>query len=222
MLTVESLEKKYKTGSEVLHVLRDVNLSVEDGQSVVISGESGSGKTTLLNCIGGLDTCSGGRIAVRALEITALSEDELTDYRSCTIGFVFQFHFLLRDFTALENVMMPAYLASRASSGAKARAARLLQEVGLQERMGHYPGELSGGERQRVAVARALMNDPPLILADEPTGNLDEKNSSLVENLLFEVVATHRKTLLVVTHDRSLAARSDRRLELTHGVLQEH
>jgi lipoprotein-releasing system ATP-binding protein len=219
LLTTRSLKKNYRSGSETLEVLRDVNLSVEEGRTVVITGESGCGKTSLLSLIGGLDTPTAGQIFLREKDITSLSEDELSDYRRDTIGFIFQFHFLLRDFTALENIMMPSYIAGESSDVAKTKAEELIDSVGLAARSHHYPVELSGGERQRVAVARALVNDPAIILADEPTGNLDERNSKVVENLLFELVERYKKTLVVVTHDRALARLSDRQFELVHGVL---
>ena len=219
LLTTRSLKKNYRSGSETLEVLRDVNLSVEEGRTVVITGESGCGKTSLLSLIGGLDTPTAGQIFLREKDITSLSEDELSDYRRDTIGFIFQFHFLLRDFTALENIMMPSYIAGESSDVAKTKAEELIDSVGLAARSHHYPVELSGGERQRVAVARALVNDPAIILADEPTGNLDERNSKVVENLLFELVERYKKTLVVVTHDRALARLSDRHFELVHGVL---
>jgi lipoprotein-releasing system ATP-binding protein len=148
-----------------------------------------------------------------------LDEDELTGYRNRTIGFIFQFHFLLKDFDALENVLMPAYLRANKLGQARNRAINLLKEVGLEKRAHHFPSELSGGERQRVAVARALMNDPGLILADEPTGNLDERNSSIVEELLFELVEKYRKTLLLMTHDKYIAGKAHEQYELLHGEL---
>lgn len=219
LLTTRSLKKIYRTGSETLEVLRDVNLSVDAGSTVVITGESGCGKTSLLSLIGGLDTPTAGQIFLREDDITSLSEDELSVYRRDTIGFIFQFHFLLRDFTAVENIMMPAYIAGESPAAATRKAEELMESVGLAARSDHYPVELSGGERQRVAVARALVNDPAIILADEPTGNLDEKNSKVVENLLFELVGKYKKTLVLVTHDRGLARLSDRHFELVHGVL---
>jgi lipoprotein-releasing system ATP-binding protein len=209
--------KTFLTGAEELHILTDVNLSVAPGQTVVITGESGSGKSTLLNLIGGLDTPSGGTIEAAGYRVDALPESGLTRYRSRVVGLVFQFHFLLKDFTALENVMMPAFMSGSSREEANARAAQLLADVGLSDRTDHFPGQLSGGERQRVAVARALINDPEIILADEPTGNLDEGNSRTVENILFELVREYGKTLLLVTHDESLAGRGEHHLHLVHG-----
>ena len=219
VLSVHSLKKSYQTGTETIRVLRDVNLSVDAGTTVVITGESGCGKTSLLGLIGGLDSPTGGQIFIESREISALSEEELSEYRSRTIGFIFQFHFLLKDFTALENVMMPSFIIGENRGVARHRAEELIESVGLAARAQHYPVELSGGERQRIAVARALVNNPAIILADEPTGNLDEKNSRIVEDLLFELVHKYGKTLVVVTHDRGLARVGDRHFELSHGVL---
>jgi lipoprotein-releasing system ATP-binding protein len=220
LLTTRSLKKHYQTGSEILEVLRNVNLSVDAGSTVVITGESGCGKTSLLSLIGGLDTPTSGQIYVGDEEITTLREEALSDYRRDMVGFIFQFHFLLRDFTALENIMMPAYIAGEKPKAAVRKARELIESVGLSARAHHYPVELSGGERQRVAVARALVNEPSIILADEPTGNLDERNSKVVEDLLFDLVRKYKKTLVLVTHDRGLARLSDRHFELVHGVLQ--
>jgi len=220
ILSLRSVKKVFRTGGEDLTVLSDVSLSVEEGTTLVVSGESGSGKSTLLNLIGGLDVVSSGSISYRGWEITGRSEAELTEMRKHQLGFIFQFHYLLKDFTALENVLMPATIRGLPLKAARLRAEELLREVGLKPRMCHYPHQLSGGERQRVAVARALMNDPGLILADEPTGNLDEKNSSLVQSMLFNLVDHYRKTMILVTHDNELAAAGDRRHVLEHGVLR--
>jgi lipoprotein-releasing system ATP-binding protein len=184
-----------------------------------VTGESGSGKSTLLSIVGGLDRPTGGTVAVDGTEVTTLDETALSVYRSRHVGFIFQFHFLLHDFTALENLLIPGMLAARSAAGTRERARELLSDVGLAGRAGAYPLELSGGERQRVAVARALMNRPRLILADEPTGNLDERNARLVEDLLFPLVAREGCVLLLATHDRALAARAGRRFELAGGIL---
>jgi lipoprotein-releasing system ATP-binding protein len=186
---------------------------------VAITGESGCGKSTLLNLVGGLDYPTAGRITVGDMEIAEMGEDELSRYRNRHVGFIFQFHFLLRDFTAVENVVMPAMVGGGRMARLRTRGERLLSEVGLSRRKDAYPHELSGGERQRVAVARALMNEPLLILADEPTGNLDEGNSAVVQDLLFGLVRTHGRTMILVTHDRGIAARADRRFALTGGEL---
>ena len=221
LLKIDSLFKSFHTGSETVEVLRGIDLGISEGSTVVISGESGSGKTTLLNLAGGLDHPSSGCVHVKGREISRLGENELTGYRNQTVGFIFQFHFLLGDFTAHENVLIPTLLGSRPLKRSRERAGELLSAVGLSDRLNHYPAELSGGERQRVAVARALINDPEIILADEPTGNLDERNSAVVADLLFELVRRFGKTMLLVSHDRKLAERADRNLELAHGKLVE-
>jgi lipoprotein-releasing system ATP-binding protein len=221
ILDIEALAKSYRTGSETVVVLRDINLRVEEGTTVIITGESGSGKTTLLNLTGGLDYPTSGSIRIDGREISRLDEDALAQYRKLTVGFIFQFHFLLADFTAVENVMLPAMLQGANRSRIMDSAAELLGEVGMDNRLHHFPNQLSGGERQRVAVARALMNDPRIILADEPVGNLDERNSGVVIDLLFDLVGRHGKTLLLVTHDRRLQERADRSYDLIHGKLVE-
>ena len=220
ILDIISLKKIFQTGSEDLTVFKEVNFSVDEGTTVVVSGESGSGKSTLLNLIGGLDSVTSGRILFRDMDITLQSESELTYYRGKELGFIFQFHYLLKDFTALENVLMPAYISGNLKKQARIRAERLLVEVGLRERKDHYPVQLSGGERQRVAVARALMNNPNVLLADEPTGNLDEGNSNAVQDILFELVSEYGKTMILVTHDTELAGYGDSRYVLEHGVLR--
>ena len=219
LVAIASLAKVYETPAERLSVLRDVNLAVAEATIVAITGESGCGKSTLLNLVGGLDYPTSGRVVVSGIEVSALPEIELSRYRNTGVGFIFQFHFLLRDFTALENVMMPALVGRRPARELRERARRLLSDVRLDQRADAYPLELSGGERQRVAVARALVNDPPLILADEPTGNLDEKNARIVEELLFELVRKYSRTMMLVTHDTGLAGRADRSLVLGGGVL---
>lgn len=209
IVEIRNLEKTYVTDSERLTVLKNLDLSVEEGCKTVITGESGSGKSTLLNIIGGIDCATSGTVTAGGRDITALSEDAQAEYRSAFLGFVFQFHYLLKDFTALENVYLPAYMAGVSRKAAAAKAERLLADVGLSGRASHLPSQLSGGERQRVAVARALVNDPALILADEPTGNLDPANAELIGALLFSMVEKYRKTLILVTHDRNLAKKSD-------------
>jgi lipoprotein-releasing system ATP-binding protein len=220
ILEADGLKKTFRSGLEDLVVLDGVTLEVSEGSTVVISGESGSGKSTLLNLLGGLDAPSAGRIRFRDLEVTGRSEAELMEYRARSLGFIFQLHFLLKDFTALENVLLPGLIVGQPPGQARERAERLLAQVGLARRRQHYPAELSGGERQRVAVARALMNDPELILADEPTGNLDERSSSQVRELLFSLKAEYRKTLILVTHASELAAAGDRHYVLEHGRLR--
>ena len=219
ILHINSIKKEFFTGHEKIEVLKDINLVVTQGTTVLITGESGSGKTTLLNLIAGMDSPTSGKILIRGIEVTALTEEELTQFRRNTIGIIFQFHFLLKGFNALENVMMPAFIAGIPGKKAKKRAEQLLNDVNLLHRKNHYLVQLSGGERQRVAVARSLMNDPDIIIADEPTGNLDEKNSKNVEDILFDLVKRYNKTLLLVTHDRNLAGRGNRHFAIEHGVL---
>jgi lipoprotein-releasing system ATP-binding protein len=218
-VTVTGLAKVYQTPAERLDVLRGIDLSVREATTVAVTGESGCGKSTLLNLVGGLDRPTAGRVRVGAVEVTGLDETALSRYRNRDVGFIFQFHFLLKDFTALENVMIPAMIGSRDPRALRARARGLLAEVGLERRGDAYPVELSGGERQRVAVARALVNEPALILADEPTGNLDEDNARMVEEILLGLVRSHGRTMILVTHDKALAARVDRRLVLAGGRL---
>ncbi len=205
LLSVAALTKEYPSGSERLLVLNGVDLELAEGETVIITGESGSGKSTLLNLLGGLDSASSGRILLDGIDLTRQPEESLAGLRSRRIGFIFQLHFLLKDFTALENMLLPALIEGRTLRQARARAEALLERVGLAARGHHYPSELSGGERQRVAVARALVNDPPLILADEPTGNLDERNAGGVRELLFGLVDELGKSLVLVTHDSTLA-----------------
>jgi lipoprotein-releasing system ATP-binding protein len=219
LLSVRSLVRFFRAGGETLEVLRGVDLEVGGPASIAVTGESGSGKSTLLSLVGGLDRPTGGAVVVDGTDITTLDETALSAYRSRHVGFVFQFHFLLHDFTAFENLLIPGMLAARSAAGTRDRARELLDDVGLASRAGAYPLELSGGERQRVAVARALMNRPRLILADEPTGNLDERNARMVEDLLFPLVAREGCVLLLATHDRALSARAERCYELAGGVL---
>ena len=217
---IENLEKTYVSTGETLTVLKALDLSVEEGSKVVITGESGCVKSTLLNIIGGIDSATSGIVRSGGRDITALDENAQADYRSHFLGFVFQFHYLLKDFTALENVYLPAYMAGLSKKDAISRAERLLEDVGLQDRLHHLPSELSGGERQRAAVARALINDPHLILADEPTGNLDPVNAEIVGNLLFSIADKYRKTLIMVTHDQNLAAKGSVRYSIAGGKLE--
>ena len=217
---IENLEKTYVSTGETLTVLKALDLSVEEGSKVVITGESGCGKSTLLNIIGGIDSATSGIVRSGGRDITSLDENAQADYRSHFLGFVFQFHYLLKDFTALENVYLPAYMAGVSKKDAISRAERLLEDVGLQDRLHHLPSELSGGERQRAAVARALINDPHLILADEPTGNLDPVNAEIVGNLLFSIADKYRKTLIMVTHDQNLAAKGSVRYSIAGGKLE--
>ncbi|MBN1686988.1 MAG: ABC transporter ATP-binding protein [Spirochaetales bacterium] len=221
ILELSGVVKTYSNGPERLPILKGLNFSSPAGVTSVILGESGSGKSTLLNLIGGLDKPDEGRVIVKGSDVTALSEDKLSVFRSRSVGFVFQFHYLISDFDAVENVMLPAYMTGTPRKLAERRAEELLRSVRMAERLRHYPHQLSGGERQRVAVARALINEPDILLADEPTGNLDEKNSDAVEELIFSLAETFGKTLVLVTHDANLAKRGNFRYLLHDGMLVE-
>lgn len=220
VVSIKNVEKTYVTESEKLTVLKNCNLEVEQGKKIVIIGESGSGKSTLLNIIGGIDTITKGFVQAGKYKVSELKEKELSEYRSKYLGLIFQFHYLLKDFTALENVYMPALILGTPKKQAIEKAKSLLFDVGVSERMNHLPSQLSGGERQRVAVARALINEPSLILADEPTGNLDPTNAVLIGDLLFGMVEKYKKTLLLVTHDLKLAQNGDEIYKIVDGALQ--
>lgn len=220
ILTIKNLEKVYVTDSEKLTVLKGLNLTVDEGSKIAIVGESGSGKSTLLNIIGGIDNATSGSVQAGDWEVTNLSEVKMSEYRSHFLGLIFQFHYLLKDFTALENVYMPALIAGLSKKEAIERAKALLSDVGISDRINHLPSQLSGGERQRVAVARALINDPSLILADEPTGNLDPANAQKIGQLLFSMADKYKKTLILVTHDMNLAAKGDSQFRIVEGRLK--
>jgi lipoprotein-releasing system ATP-binding protein len=219
LLKVENIVKNYISGTETLHILKGINLEIEEGTTTAINGQSGSGKSTLLNIIGGLDKADEGKVVINGDEITSLEEKALSLYRSKKVGFIFQFHYLLKDFTALENIMLPAYIAGVKKKEAIDTAKSLLADVKMEDRSGHFPSQLSGGERQRVAVARSMVNEPALILADEPTGNLDPQNSEIVADLLYENAKKKGKTLIVVTHDKKVASRANVQLLLENGRL---
>ena len=220
IVEIKNLEKTYVTDSERLTILKDLDLTVLEGSKNVIVGESGSGKSTLLNIIGGIDSATSGSVIAGKWNVGKLNENNLAEYRSSFLGLIFQFHYLLKDFTALENVYMPALIAGLSKKEAIERAEALLCDVGVSERMNHLPSQLSGGERQRVAVARALINDPNLILADEPTGNLDPANAQKIGELLFSMADKYKKTLILVTHDMKLAANGDSQFRIVEGHLK--
>ncbi len=214
------LSKTYVGGDgSALDVLIGADLAVMRGEVVAIIGESGSGKSTLLHLLGGLDVPTEGSVEIGGQPLSDLSEDDLSAVRNEKIGFVFQFHHLLREFSALENVMMPQLIGGREPRQARARARELLESVGLGGRLEHKPTQLSGGEQQRVAVARALANGPVVLLADEPSGNLDPSTSAHLHDLLFDISVQHGSAMVIVTHDMSLAARADRVFELEEGRL---
>jgi lipoprotein-releasing system ATP-binding protein len=225
MLTAKNISKSYTIpGKHTIQILRGVDLKVGEGEMVTIIGASGSGKTTLLNLLGTLDTPDSGEIMFdeellfRDTKYT-LSQKALAKFRNQKIGFVFQFHHLLSDFTALENVAMPEFIATSKLQPAKKRAAELLQSLGLSERFDHLPSELSGGEQQRVAIARALMNNPKLVLADEPSGNLDNQNSRILYELMAKLSKDRRTSFIIVTHNEEYAALADRCLRMADGHL---
>ena len=208
IIEIKDLEKTYVSKGESLTVLKDLSFSIEEGTRTAIVGSSGNGKSTLLNIISGIDTATSGFVKVGKYELSKMTEKDLCKYRSEFIGLVFQFHYLLKDFTALENIFLPAYMAGKNKKIAMEKAESLLQEIGRYGRKNHLPSELSGGERQRVAVARSLINDPKIILADEPTGNLDPENASMISDLLYGVSEKYSKTLVIVTHDKEVAKKA--------------
>lgn len=216
MIEVKDIWKSFGT----LEVLKGVNLEVRRGEIVAIVGKSGAGKTTLLQIIGTLDRPTRGRVLIEGTDVFAMKDKELAAFRNRHIGFIFQFHQLLPEFTALENVCIPAMIAREKETEYKPRAEKLLRELGLSDRMGHKPNELSGGEKQRVAAARALMMNPDIILADEPTGSLDEKNKKELSDLLLQLRQEYGQTILLVTHDKELAAIADRVIEIIDGAVK--
>jgi lipoprotein-releasing system ATP-binding protein len=219
-LSAVGVSKQYVGGDgSPIHVLQGVDLEVGRGESVSVIGQSGSGKSTLLHVLGGLDRPNTGEVRVGGDRLDALTEEALAWVRNRRVGFVFQFHHLLREFTALENVMMPQLIARVSRRAAEDRARELLSAVGLEARLTHKPAQLSGGEQQRVAVARALANRPLVLLADEPSGNLDPQTSERLHDLLFQVSEEERAAMVLVTHDATLAARAGRVLRLTQGHL---
>lgn len=215
MIVAENLCKTYGTGEGAVNALCNVDLTIEDGEFVAIVGKSGSGKSTLLNLLGGLDSVTTGRVLYNDADITKLGEPALADFRLRKIGFVFQFYDLLPELTAEENIMLPAQLAKNKSADISA----LVERLGLTDRMKHYPSQLSGGQQQRAAIARALINNPDVLLCDEPTGNLDQKTGDDVMELLLKLNKTEKRTIVIVTHNPEIAARCERTIEISDGVL---
>jgi putative ABC transport system ATP-binding protein len=219
VVQVENLEKSYRLGNVKVHALQGVSLNLEQGDFVVVMGPSGSGKTTLLNIIGTLDKPSSGQVVIDGQDISRLRDRQLTRLRRHKIGFVFQFHNLIPVLTALENVQLPLQMAGVKSKNSETRARELLDQVGLTERVNHLPDELSGGEQQRVAIARALANHPKLILADEPTGDLDSKTGSAVVQLMYDLTKRENAAVIVVTHDPVIGAKAERLFEMRDGKI---
>ena len=215
MIIVENLCKIYGSGERAVNALCNVNLTIEDGELVAIIGKSGSGKSTLLNLLGGLDSAASGSVLYNDIDITKASENVLADFRLQKIGFVFQFYDLLPELTAEENILLPAQLAKNKSADISALAERL----GLTDRLKHYPSQLSGGQQQRAAIASALINNPDVLLCDEPTGNLDQKTGDDVMELLLQLNKTEKRTIVIVTHNPEIAARCERIIEIADGTL---
>ena len=213
MILAQGIEKSYG----ILKVLKGVDFRADGAEVVSIVGASGAGKSTLLQILGSLSTPSAGKVTIDGVDIFSLSSDELADFRNKKIGFVFQFHHLLPEFTALENVMIPALIAGTPASAAKKEAKQLLSDMGLGERFGHKPSELSGGEQQRVAIARAIINRPAALFADEPSGNLDSNTKREIHKLFFDLRDRYGLTVIIVTHDKDLAKMSDRMIEMSDG-----
>ncbi|MDZ4723822.1 MAG: ABC transporter ATP-binding protein [candidate division Zixibacteria bacterium] len=221
ILSANNVYRDFKTATGTLSVLKGISMNLQKGETAAVTGASGVGKSTLLHILGGLDKPTRGEVSISDVPLHSRSEKELARFRVNTVGFVFQFHYLLDDFTALENVMIPHLLAGRKTAEAAERGEQLLQEVGLSERRGHRPKELSGGEQQRVAVARALANNPAVVLADEPSGNLDTATGGALHELLFRLAREKQVTFLIATHNRDLAAHCDREFQMADGRIVE-
>jgi lipoprotein-releasing system ATP-binding protein len=221
LLSATNVHRDFRTTDGVLEVLKGITLEIKKGEMVAVTGASGVGKSTLLHILGGLDRPTRGDVAVNTTPYSHMTETGLSQFRNRNIGFVFQFHYLLEDFTAAENVMIPMLLGGRKQGDARQRAELLLSEVGLTSRKSHRPRQLSGGEQQRVAVARALANDPGIVLADEPSGNLDSSTGRMLHELLFRLNSEKSITFLIATHNRELAERCDRELKMFDGQVRE-
>ncbi len=221
LISARGLSKVYGQGETAVEIFRDLDLAVAAGERLAIIGSSGAGKSTLLHLLGGLDEPSGGEVIIDGHQFSACNQRQRGEIRNRSLGFVYQFHHLLAEFTALENVAMPLLIGGMTVTTAQAKALLMLQQVGLGQRLGHRPGELSGGERQRAAIARALVAQPACLLADEPTGNLDRRNADEVFRLMLALNAEQGSSLIIVTHERALAERMDRILVLDDGQLRD-
>jgi lipoprotein-releasing system ATP-binding protein len=217
ILVARGVQKIYQQGSGRLHILKGLDLSIKVGEALCIVGSSGAGKSTLLHILGTLDNPSEGTVHFRNRNLFEMGDEELARFRNRSLGFVFQFHHLLAEFTALENVLLPARIGEKSLSESKSKAESLLVKVGLAERLHHYPSQLSGGELQRVAIARALVNDPEILFADEPTGNLDSQNGAKIQELFFDLIRSMNVTVIVVTHDTRFAQKFSRVLRMQDG-----
>ena len=217
ILNARGVHKMYSQGSGQLHILKGVDLTIFEGEAVCIVGASGAGKSTLMHILGALDIPDEGEVLFKEQNLFKMSEEQLAHYRNRSLGFVFQFHHLLAEFTAVENVLLPARLRGLSNNEARLKAEKLLAKVGLLERLNHFPSQLSGGELQRVAIARALINDPEILFADEPTGNLDSQNGQMVQKLFFDLIQQMKITLVVVTHDIKFAEKFPRLLRMQDG-----
>lgn len=217
LMSARGIHKMYVQGSGHLHILKGVDLEIHQNEALCIVGASGAGKSTLLHILGALDIPDEGEVLFKGKNLFSMTEEQLASYRNRSLGFVFQFHHLLAEFTALENVLLPARLGGSSPQDAKTKAQVLLEKMGLGERLHHFPSQLSGGEAQRVAIARALVNDPEILFADEPTGNLDSRNGLMIQDLFFDLAKQMKVTLVVVTHDTKFAERFPRVLKMQDG-----
>lgn len=221
VLKLENINKHYYTKNETLHILKDINLEIKKGEFISVMGKSGSGKSTFLNLVGLIDKADQGKIYIDGIDIDLVNDKEKDIVKNMKLGFIFQFHYLLAEFTALENVMLPALLNDYSKKNEiEKKALELLNMVGLKERVSHKPSELSGGEKQRVAIARAMINSPKIILADEPTGNLDEETSEVIHGIFKKINKEFNQTIIVVTHSKELASITDRSLILKKGKIE--
>lgn len=215
MIKAENICKSYNN----LQILKGINLHIDKGEIVAIVGASGAGKTTLLQILGTLDKASSGKLLINNQELNALSDNKISAFRNKNIGFIFQFHQLLPEFTAFENVMIPAWIAKSNEKESKQKTTELFEYLGIKDRMTHKPSELSGGEQQRVAVARAIINNPAVLLADEPSGNLDSESAASLHDLFFDLRSKFNQTIVIVTHNHELANRCDRKLQMKDGLI---